>query len=112
VDIHTSYSIWSIIFLTSWKSHPQLCCRKCGAKSKIMRWMGSFLFGWWGIPHGLILTPVQLTRNFIGLFIVPSPNHPSRRLEDLILMDVTDEMKTANQAGDAPPSLESPSHLA
>src|SRR5438046_9355890 len=33
VDVHTSYSVWSAVYLTRWVSTPRLCCRSCGVKS-------------------------------------------------------------------------------
>lgn len=34
IDVQTSYTIWSAIFLSSWKSNPDICYRSCGTKKK------------------------------------------------------------------------------
>ncbi len=68
VNVHTSHRVWSALFLTSWSSKPQICCRRCGMKSQIGNAMFSFLFGWWGFPWGFIYTPVQVIRNITGMF--------------------------------------------
>jgi hypothetical protein len=80
VDVHTSHTVWSAVFMTQWKSKPQVCCRKCGRNAKL----GDTLFcagmGWWGFPWGIILTPIQLLRNVGGLLVSPNPAEPSANL--------------------------------
>jgi hypothetical protein len=36
--------------------------------------------GWWGFPWGLLMTPVQITRNAWKLATPPNPAEPSPRL--------------------------------
>jgi hypothetical protein len=67
IDIHTSHSVWSALVTTSWKSTPRLSCHGCGAKAKLWGIAFSSAFGWWGFPWGLILTPIQVGRNLLGL---------------------------------------------
>lgn len=80
VDVHTSYRVWSAVFLTSWNDHPDVCCRWCATKNKLVSMAFCGVFGWWGIPWGLLATPIQLGRNFLGLFRGPNPDIPSREL--------------------------------
>ena len=42
---------------------------RCAAsrRSSAMR-LFSLLFGWWGFPFGLVITPVQIGRNLVGMF--------------------------------------------
>lgn len=84
VGLHTSYKVWSMIFITSWRSEPQICCKSCGVKSQIFHIIKSLLFGWWGLPWGIIITPVQVLRNVIGLFQNDNYLHPSDKLKDYI----------------------------
>lgn len=35
VDVHTSHRIWSALFMTSWSSRPEVCCRRCGIRAKL-----------------------------------------------------------------------------
>ncbi len=84
VDIQTSHTVWSALLLTSWKSHPEICCRSCGVKKKLGGLFFSLFFGWWGFPWGIIITPVQVLRNFFGLFSGPDPYTPSKALEKIV----------------------------
>lgn len=84
VDIHVGHKVWSTGFHTSWVSNPRLCCRSCGRKHQLGSAVFSLLLGWWGFPWGLIITPVQLTRNLVGLFGGPNPASPSQTLERIV----------------------------
>jgi hypothetical protein len=58
----------------------------------------SLLFGWWGIPSGLILTPVQITRNLMGVFSPPDPRRPSPKLEKLVRLNLARQILAKSQA--------------
>ncbi|MBX6316663.1 MAG: hypothetical protein IRY99_27680, partial [Isosphaeraceae bacterium] len=73
IDVHTSYTVWSALVLTSWRSRPEVCCQACGTKSQIGAAVSSAVLGWWGFPWGLILTPIQILRNLGGLLSSPDP---------------------------------------
>lgn len=99
VDVHTSYSVWSILVLTSWRSTPQICCKKCGIKAKVRDGFVSLLIGWWGVPWGIILTPVQVVRNFAGIFYSPDPSKPSKTLETMVGLDLAAKVVQAQAQG-------------
>jgi len=82
VDVHVSHRVWSLIFLTSWSSRPQVCCRSCGIKSQVFDTALSAALGWWGFPWGLLMTPIQIGRNIYGVVSGPSPTQPSAKLKD------------------------------
>lgn len=84
VDVHTSHFVWSMLVLTSWKSKPKVCCRSCGIKGQLGNAFGSAIVGWWGLPHGLIMTPVQIVRNFIGILSPPPSHTPSPTLVNMV----------------------------
>lgn len=88
VDVHTSHSIWSVLVLTSWRSTPQISCRKCGIKAKVRDGLLSMLVGWWGFPWGILGTPVQVIRNIVGIFRTPDPAVPSRALQTMVGLDI------------------------
>lgn len=88
VDMHTSHRVWSIVFLTSWSSHPVLCCRRCAVKEKLFSTAFSGVLGWWGFPFGLIVTPIQIGRNLFGLAMGPHPDVPSAELRKLVQLNV------------------------
>lgn len=84
VDVHTSYRIYSLLLFSTWKSIPNICCRSCGRKSQIGNGMFSFLCGWWGFPWGILITPLQLMRNIIGVLKSPDETSPSETLVNLV----------------------------
>ncbi len=85
VDVHTSYRVWSALIYTSWSSHPKLSCRACGRKAKLKDGLVSLFVGWWGIPWGMLVTPVYLGRNLLGI-IFPSAGDgaPSPQLQSMV----------------------------
>lgn len=63
VDVRFNHRITSALYLTWWKTKASICCAKCGMREQ---W-GSLAYcaglGWWGIPWGILGTPVQIGRN-------------------------------------------------
>jgi hypothetical protein len=86
VDVHVSHKVWSALLLTSWSSTPQMCCRSCGLKSQVAASAFSLILGWWGFPWGLVVTPVQIGRNLIGMASPPDPSKPSAQFEKIVRM--------------------------
>jgi len=84
VDVHVAHKVWSALAFTSWGSKPRLCCRSCGRKHQLGSAAFSLVLGWWGFPWGLIMTPVQVTRNLSGMFGGPNPESPSPALERIV----------------------------
>ena len=84
VDVHTSYKVWSALVMTQWSSNPTVCCRGCGTKQRIGDTVYSAVLGWWGFPWGILMTPVQVTRNVAGFFGGPDPSSPSPALEKIV----------------------------
>ncbi len=80
VDIHNSYSVYSVILYTSWKTNEHLVCKKCATKKQATDLVGSLLLGWWGFPFGLIFTPVQIIRNIIAMMIRKGERGPTKEL--------------------------------
>ena len=63
IDVHKIHEVWSALVLTRWSTKVQVSCRSCAVKRQLGATVSSLLLGWWGFPWGLILTPVQITRN-------------------------------------------------
>ncbi len=57
------YNIYSIIFLTYRSKKIKIACRDCLKKINNAALLKSMLAGWWGIPWGILLTPVYIYRN-------------------------------------------------
>jgi hypothetical protein len=84
VDVHTSYRVWSALFVTSWRSVPRISCARCGRKAQIGDAAFSLVLGWWGFPWGFIVTPLQIARN-VGAMIRTNPmTVPSADLERMV----------------------------
>lgn len=105
VDVHTAHSVWSAVILTSWKSTPQVSCTPCGKKAKLKATAGSVILGWWGFPWGLLLTPVQVSRNLWGLARSEPSLRPSPQLEKLVRLNYAAELSRSNNAGPIPPLM-------
>jgi hypothetical protein len=88
VDVHVSYWVWSAVVLTRWGSRPMVACRSCARKSQLANIGFSVLFGWWGFPWGLCLTPVQIFRNGMGLVAGPDDGQPSQQLGKLVRLGI------------------------
>ncbi len=98
VDVHTSHRIWSAVFMTSWNSRPDVCCRRCGIKAKLGGITSSVFLGWWGFPWGLLGTPIQISRNLFGMITMPDPSRPSPLLENMVRLSIASEMIAEDQA--------------
>ena len=93
VDVQTSYRVWSAIYVTNWSSRPQIACRGCGTKARLGDIFYCLFLGWWGVPWGFILTPVQIVRNIAGLFGGSSPA-PSKQLAGLVRLQMAAARRT------------------
>jgi hypothetical protein len=65
-------------------------------KDKLGNALFSLVLGWWGLPWGLLMTPIQVGRNLVGLFFWPDPAVPSARLEQMVRMQLASNF-LANQ---------------
>lgn len=98
VDIHLSYRVWSVIVFTRWATRTQVCCASCGWRAKFLDLCISLLFGWWGFPWGLVVTPIQVGRNLIGLFSMPDSTRPSEQFRNVIKIQLAQEALRASTA--------------
>ncbi len=108
VDVHMSHQVWSALLLTSWKSKQKISCKSCGIKSQFAQMFISLLFGWWGFPWGLIMTPVQIIRNVVEMMGGPSPLRPSDKLRFLLRLNMAqiylDKLKEERKEPEAVPA--------
>jgi len=88
IDVHKVHEVWSVLVLTRWTTKAQISCRSCAVKRQLGGIAFSFFFGWWGFPWGLILTPVQITRNIIGMTRGPGSSSPSADLRRMVLVNL------------------------
>jgi hypothetical protein len=95
IDVFTAHQVWSAVLLTSWKSVPGVSCRSCGTKSQLGGLVISLLFGWWGFPWGLIMTPVQITRNIVGMTRKVDSTRPSEELARIARIHLASQISQA-----------------
>lgn len=88
VDVHTAHRIWSFVLLTSWVSVPTISCRTCGVRRQSLNLVSSFLLGWWGLPWGILITPIQISKNIAGMLSNPNKKGPSEKLEQAIKLNL------------------------
>jgi hypothetical protein len=97
VDVYSSFRVWSMVVLTSWCMRQHVCCISCGQRAQLADTLFCAAFGWWGIPWGLLLTPVQIGRNVHALATAPDPANPSAALEGMVRMQLAQREVTERQ---------------
>lgn len=108
VDVYKFHQVWSALVLTRWTSSSQVSCRSCATKRQAGALAFSAVFGWWGFPWGLILTPVQVTRNIVGMASGPDSSAPSPELRKLIQVHLGSQILASqqNRQFEAPPIIQ------
>lgn len=84
VDVHTSHRAMSALVVTQWSSHPLVSCVKCGTRAQLRNSAITLALGWWGLPWGLIMTPVQIGKNVVGMIRKPDPRQPTETLQRVV----------------------------
>ena len=79
------------------EEHPSGFLQTCCVKSQLGDAAFSLVLGWWGIPWGLLMTPVQIIRNFVALVRGSSSDGPSASLERMIGLALAAEMVKQGQ---------------
>jgi len=106
IDVHKVHEVWSAVVLTRWTTKAQISCHSCAVKRQLGGVAFSLFFGWWGIPWGLVLTPVQITRNIIGMSRGPDRSRASDNLRKMVLVNLgTQMMASQKAAATQPPPL-------
>lgn len=94
LDARRYYRVWSLLFLTRWSSTTQISCQSCATRRSLGDIAFCFLLGWWGIPWGLLLTPVQITRNIRAMRERSTDSEPSRTLRNFAMVQLGARMAT------------------
>ena len=68
-----------------------------GVKQQTIGLFSSALLGWWGFPWGLIMTPVQIAKNLVGLASPPDSMHPSKTLEKHVRLAIAEQSLDENE---------------
>ncbi len=92
VEVHKSSLVYSFLIRTEWTTYTQISCRACGVKSQLRDICLSLLFGWWGVPWGIVYTPIQVMKNFVGICFAPNAMLPSQELEKFVRTDIANQL--------------------
>lgn len=83
IDVHEAHRVHSFLIMTQWHTKAHIACRPCGRKLQAGGLVYSLLLGWWGMPWGLLVTPMQIFRN-VGGMVAPTRDKASPAFERLI----------------------------
>ncbi|MBN3817593.1 hypothetical protein G3N57_13670 [Paraburkholderia sp. Se-20369] len=83
IDVHATHRVVSLIFVTQWATRRHVCCRRCGRKKQAVALLMSAVCGWWGLPWGIVLTPIQIARNLLG-FARREPRTATEQFERVV----------------------------
>ncbi|AOK56745.1 hypothetical protein DF107_26480 [Burkholderia stagnalis] len=83
VDVHAAHRVVSLIFVTQWATRRHVCCRRCGRRKQAIAMLTSAVCGWWGLPWGVVLTPIQIARNLLG-FARREPRTATEQFEQVV----------------------------
>lgn len=65
VNASKVHKVRSFIFMTSSDSNLYIACNTCISKEKNKQLILNLLLGWWGLPWGIIKTPIAISNHFI-----------------------------------------------
>ncbi|MBB3226805.1 hypothetical protein FHW69_001406 [Luteibacter sp. Sphag1AF] len=97
VDVYSQHRVHSFLLMTQWSSRRAVSCRSCGRKSQLAGLAYSGLLGWWGVPWGLIVTPIQVTRNLFGA-LRGEPMRPTLAFEAVVRRQLAEAQIQQEQA--------------
>jgi len=103
IDLYKSHYVMSFVLFTRHGSHSLISCRTCALKKQGGDFMLSSLVGWWGIPFGLLLTPVALLRNGYAMLFPPNGVEPSPAFQQEVALRLACAEIDRQQAAQNPP---------
>ena len=92
-DFHSAWSVFSFLIMTFHAKKEIFGCRWCGLKHKMTYFVFTGLFGWWGIPWGLLMTPFFEIANLFGMLRGVPADGPSEELKQLALTQLSEELR-------------------
>jgi hypothetical protein len=99
VDLYQSYRVVSMLILTRWATDNHFVCKACARQAQRKALAYSALLGWWGLPFGLIFTPIQIARNIIGLSGGSDTQQPSARLRNVLKLNLARQVAAQSKQG-------------
>jgi hypothetical protein len=101
VDVHAAYWVWSALAFTRWGNLQQVSCRRCALKTQAGRLVSSSVLGWWGLPWGFVMTPIQVGRTALAMIAPPGRKGPSAQLHQIARAHLASQPRAG--AGNAGP---------
>jgi hypothetical protein len=83
IDVYEHHRVHSLLLMTQWSTRRSVCCRRCGRRDQLLSTLYCLGLGWWGFPWGLLVTPVQIIRNIVGL-CQGEPPRPTTAFEQIV----------------------------
>ena len=80
VDIHSAHYVWSLVLVSFYHTEMRLSCLSCAKTRQFRAIISCVGLGCWGLP-GIILVPMQVVRNLIGLLWPHGRKQASEDLE-------------------------------
>jgi hypothetical protein len=84
IEFFESHNVYSFFVMSRWTSTPHVCCKSCANQKAGSAIAVTLVTGWWGIPWGLVMTPVQIARNIGTLAKQIEVGTPSPMLRDTV----------------------------
>ena len=107
VEYRKAHYIYSLAIFTNWSSKGRLSCHHCSIGKNIEALLICAVAGWWGIPWGIFMTPVQIVCNLIELFKKGRIGQPSPELLEIAQLYLGQqllEQRGAEQAASPSPT--------
>ena len=82
IEFHKSVFVWSAVLITRMSERTFIGCSSCARKAQALSSAGTLLVGWWGIPFGLLFTPMALLANAYQMIRSGPRTLPSNLLKD------------------------------
>jgi len=92
IDAHPSYEVWSALVITRWTSSYKIQCVECAKSRQRNSLVFSLIAGWWGVPWGIFITPLQVIRNIGALRSAPKVGEPSAKFYKLATTHLAKQM--------------------
>jgi hypothetical protein len=96
LNIYESHQVYSVLVYTRWSTEFHYCCQLCGRKRQREDLVTSLLVGWWGVPFGLIITPIQVLRNVMAMSRLSDETSP--RLARSARLQLAERLEKAAQS--------------
>lgn len=96
IDVHHAHRVHSFVLMTQWHTRQHISCRSCGRKEQLGSTLYSVMLGWWGLPWGLLVTPMQIARNIAGL-AAPKKEQASPEFERLVRRQLAERQLQVEQ---------------